>query len=62
MFDELLGFFGILLKPLKRIGIKDPLPILTKKVYIPFSLVFVFGFRWTGWKCITACITKTRPT
>ena len=26
MFNELLGFIGILLKPLKRIGIKDPPP------------------------------------
>ena len=26
MFNELLGVFGILLKPLKRMGIKDPPP------------------------------------
>ena len=26
MFNELLGVFGILLKPLKQIGIKDPPP------------------------------------
>ena len=39
MFNELLVFFGPLLKPIKRIGIKDPPPPHKESIYtITFSI------------------------